>query len=108
MLLEALQQLELTAEVVVVVARCEILVHPLASQLRVEWVDEDRWLCAAAHHHRLELSHLSSRRATRQRGARRCLGRQAANKWRIKIKEIMGSNPGAALTDAPDRNDDPW
>ena len=59
MLLEALQQLELTAEVVVVVARCEILVHPLASQLRVEWVDEDRWLCAAAHHHRLELSHLS-------------------------------------------------
>ena len=58
MLLEALQQLELTAEVVVVVARCEILVHPLASQLRVEWVDEDRWLCAAAHHHRLELSHL--------------------------------------------------
>ena len=60
MLLEALQQLELTAEVVVVVARCEILVHPLASQLRVEWVDEDRWLCAAAHHHRLELSHLSS------------------------------------------------
>ena len=56
-----LQQLELTAEVVVVVARCEILVHPLASQLRVEWVDEDRWLCAAAHHHRLELSHLNSK-----------------------------------------------
>ena len=68
MLLEALQQLELTAEVVVVVARCEILVHPLASQLRVEWVDEDRWLCAAAHHHGLELSHLSSRRASAARG----------------------------------------
>ena len=87
MLLEALQQLELTAEVVVVVARCEILVHPLASQLRVEWVDEDRWLCAAAHHHRLELSHL--RRALGGAPARRAasLGREAANKYKSKSKK---------------------
>ena len=49
MLLEALQQLELATEVVVVVARREVLVHPLASQLRVERVDEDGWLCAATH-----------------------------------------------------------
>ncbi len=48
-LLEALQQLELATEVVVVVARGEVLVHPLASQLRVERVDEDGWLGAATH-----------------------------------------------------------
>eukprot|EP00964_Phaeocystis_antarctica_P090260 scaffold57710_cov62-Phaeocystis_antarctica.AAC.3 len=45
----AVGQLELATEVVVVVARGEVLVHPLASQLRVERVDEDGWLGAATH-----------------------------------------------------------
>ena len=45
-LAEALQQLELPTEVVVVVARGEVLVQPLASQLRIKRIDEDGGPCA--------------------------------------------------------------